>query len=110
MRRNFLALFLISVFTLTAVAATVTATDKKHVAAKKATTKAAAVANTEASKPAAATDETKKAVTNKLCPVSGGPVSEKYRAEYKGQFVYVCCEGCLSEFNKSPETFVAKLS
>jgi YHS domain-containing protein len=22
----------------------------------------------------------------------------------------VCCEGCLSEFNKSPETFVAKLS
>jgi YHS domain-containing protein len=45
-----------------------------------------------------------------MCPVSGGPVSEKYRAEYKGQFVYMCCEGCLSEFNKSPETFVAKLS
>jgi len=52
----------------------------------------------------------KKNVTNKMCPVSGGPVSEKYRAEYKGQFVYMCCEGCLSEFNKSPETFVAKLS
>lgn len=55
-------------------------------------------------------DTGKKNVTNKMCPVSGGPVSEKYRAEYKGQFVYVCCEGCLSEFNKSPETFVAKLS
>lgn len=52
----------------------------------------------------------KKNVTNKVCPVSGGPVSEKYRAEYKGQYVYMCCEGCLSEFKKSPETFVAKLS
>ena len=52
----------------------------------------------------------KKNVTNKMCPVSGGPVSEKYRAEYKGQYVYVCCEGCLTEFNKSPETYVAKLS
>jgi len=52
----------------------------------------------------------KKNVTNKMCPVSGGPVSEKYRAEYKGQYVYMCCEGCLTEFKKSPETFVAKLS
>jgi YHS domain-containing protein len=52
----------------------------------------------------------KKNVTNKMCPVSGGPVSEKYRAEYKGQYVYMCCEGCLTEFNKSPDTFVAKLS
>jgi YHS domain-containing protein len=52
----------------------------------------------------------KKNVTNKLCPVSGGPVSEKYRTEYKGQFVYVCCEGCLNEFNKDPEKFVAKMS
>jgi YHS domain-containing protein len=56
-------------------------------------------------------DETeKKNVTNKVCPVSGGPVSEKYRADYKGQYVYMCCEGCLSEFSKNPETFVAKLS
>jgi YHS domain-containing protein len=52
----------------------------------------------------------KKNVTNKLCPVSGGPVSEKYRTEYKGQYVYVCCEGCLNEFNKNPEAFVAKMS
>ena len=52
----------------------------------------------------------KKSVTNKMCPVSGGPVSEKYRAEYKGQYVYMCCEGCLAEFNKNPETYVAKLS
>lgn len=52
----------------------------------------------------------KKNVTNKMCPVSGGPVSEKYRAEYKGQYVYMCCEGCLKEFNGNPEKFVAKLS
>ena len=55
-------------------------------------------------------DGEKKNVTNKMCPVSGGPVSEKYRAEYKGQYVYVCCEGCLTGFNKSPEEFVAKMS
>jgi YHS domain-containing protein len=52
----------------------------------------------------------KKAVTNKVCPVSGGPVTEKYRTEYKGQYVYLCCEGCVNEFNKSPETFVAKMT
>lgn len=52
----------------------------------------------------------KKNVTNKTCPVSGGPVSEKYRTEYKGQYVYVCCEGCLTEFNKTPDAFVAKMS
>lgn len=52
----------------------------------------------------------KKAVTNKVCPVSSGPVVEKYRTEYKGQYVYLCCEGCVNEFNKNPETFVAKMS
>lgn len=59
---------------------------------------------------ASADDSVKKPVTNKLCPVSGGPVSEKYRAEYNGQYVYVCCEGCVNEFKKNPETFVAKMS
>ncbi|MFY9572741.1 MAG: hypothetical protein WAV20_15175 [Blastocatellia bacterium] len=49
-------------------------------------------------------------VTNKMCPVSAGPVSEKYRVEYKGQYVYVCCEGCVNEFKKDPESFVAKMS
>ena len=59
---------------------------------------------------AAADDTDKKQVTNKLCPVSGGPVSDKYRAEYNGQYVYVCCEGCVNEFKKDPEKFVAKMS
>lgn len=61
-------------------------------------------------------DGEKKNVTNKLCPVSGGPVVEKYRTEYTdkatglSQYVYVCCEGCLNEFTKGAETFVAKMS
>jgi YHS domain-containing protein len=52
----------------------------------------------------------KKAVTNKVCPVSGGPVVEKYRAEYQGQYVYLCCQGCVDEFNKNAESFVAKMT
>lgn len=52
----------------------------------------------------------KKAVTNKVCPINGGGVMEENRAEYKGQYVYFCCEGCVEMFNKNPEKFVAKLS
>jgi YHS domain-containing protein len=57
----------------------------------------------------AAIEGDKKAVTNKNCPVSGGGVVEKFRTEYKGQYVYLCCQGCVDEFNKTPEAFVAKL-
>lgn len=52
----------------------------------------------------------KKAVTNKMCPVSGGSVVEKYRTEYKGQYVYLCCEGCVTQFEKDPESYIAKMS
>src|SRR5258708_4878980 len=61
-------------------------------------------------------DGEKKKGTNKLCPVSGGAVVGKYRGEYTdketglSQYVYVCCEGCLGEFSKNPDTFVAKMS
>ena len=61
-------------------------------------------------------DGEKKNVTNKLCPVSGGPVAEKYRVEYTdkasglSQYVYVCCEGCLNEFTKNADAFVAKMA
>jgi YHS domain-containing protein len=104
MRRNFIALFLITIFTFATSVAVVTATGQK-----KTTTKKVAAVKTETT-PAAATEEAKKPVTNTLCPVSGGPVSEKYRADYKGQYVYVCCEGCLKEFQADPEKFVAKMS
>ncbi len=55
-------------------------------------------------------DKKEKAVTNKKCPVMGASVSEKYRTEYKGQYVYFCCQGCISMFEKDPETYIAKLS
>jgi YHS domain-containing protein len=49
----------------------------------------------------------KKNVTNKMCPVSGGPVSEKYRTEYKGQYVYTCCEGCVAKMSKEERDAIA---
>jgi YHS domain-containing protein len=58
----------------------------------------------------AAGEGDKKAVTNKMCPVMNSAVSEKFRAEYKGQFVYFCCQGCVTMFGKDPETYIAKLS
>jgi YHS domain-containing protein len=57
-----------------------------------------------------ASDEAKKAVTNKKCPVMNSVASEQYRTEYKGQYVYFCCQGCVKMFEKDPETYVAKLS
>ncbi|MBI3654559.1 MAG: YHS domain-containing protein [Acidobacteria bacterium] len=108
MRRNFIALFFITVVILASGAAAVSATHQhQHTDAPKPSTAATQEAKTTAT---AVAEETKKAVTNKLCPVSGGPVSEKFRTEYKGQYVYVCCEGCLTEFKANPEKFVAKMS
>ena len=51
-------------------------------------------------------------VTNKACPVMGAdsPVDPKVRVEYKGQFVYFCCGGCLKKFEKDPEATIAKMS
>jgi YHS domain-containing protein len=55
-------------------------------------------------------DQKPLAVTNKNCPVMKSSVSEKFRSEYKGQFVYFCCQGCVTMFEKDPETYIAKLS
>ena len=54
--------------------------------------------------------DAKKPVTNKRCPVMNADVSEKVRTEYKGQYVYFCCQGCVAMFEKDPEKYVAKLS
>ena len=51
-----------------------------------------------------------KAVTNKKCPVMQTDVSEKQRIEYKGQYVYFCCENCKATFEKDPEKYIANLS
>lgn len=57
-----------------------------------------------------ASDEAKKPVTNKKCPVMAADVSDKFRSEYKGQYVYFCCQGCVKMFDKDPEGYIAKLS
>jgi YHS domain-containing protein len=58
-----------------------------------------------------ATDgETKKNLTNKKCPVMNSAASEKFRTEYKNQYVYFCCQGCIKMFEKDPDGYVAKLS
>lgn len=54
--------------------------------------------------------ETKKNVTNKKCPVMNAAVSDKFRAEYKDQYIYFCCQGCVKMFEKDPDGYVAKLS
>jgi YHS domain-containing protein len=106
MRKSLIAIFLITLFAFAAIADS----KKKTATVKKASTTAKA---TKAS-PAAVTDEKKPeekmAVTNKECPVSGGKVNPQYRAEYNGQYVYVCCQGCVEEFKKDPEKVVAKMS
>jgi YHS domain-containing protein len=52
----------------------------------------------------------KKAVTNLKCPVMQSDVSEKQRTEYKGQYVYFCCDGCKGVFTEDPEKHIANLS
>ncbi|GEM_PF-914703 len=125
MRRSLTAFFLVSIFAFSAIASLAddkhkATTTKKATAATKAkaattttaTTAPAAAATTPtgATTAAAAVDEIKPPVTNKECPVSGGKVNPQYRAEYNGQYVYVCCQGCVDEFKKEPEKYVAKMS
>jgi YHS domain-containing protein len=106
MRKSLVAIFLITVFAFAAIADN----KKKTTTVKKASTTAKVAKST----PAATTEDKKEEeampVTNKLCPVSGGKVNPQYRTEYNGQYVYVCCQGCLDEFKKDPEKFVAKMS
>jgi len=53
---------------------------------------------------------TEKPVTNKMCPYMAEPTNAKYRAEYKGQYVYFCCAGCVDMFKTDPDAAIAKLS
>lgn len=44
------------------------------------------------------------------CPVQGGDVDKKLFVDYKGKRIYVCCEGCIAEVKKDPETYMQKLT
>ena len=50
-------------------------------------------------------------VNNKVCPVSGATIGEGGMApatyEYKGKVYNFCCAGCVEEFKKDPEKYIA---
>ncbi len=39
----------------------------------------------------------------------GMAIDKSVNTEYKGKKVYFCCPGCIAEFKKNPEKYVAKL-
>lgn len=48
-------------------------------------------------------------VGNKICPVSGKPVTAKgspVEVEYEGKAYNVCCKMCAKSFKKDPEKFI----
>lgn len=51
-------------------------------------------------------------VINTVCPVmEGGVVSKdtKHKTVYKGKTIGFCCSGCVGEFKKDPEKYMAKI-
>ena len=46
---------------------------------------------------------------NKLCPVSGDPVSGKNFVVYKGVRYGLCCPACRRSFLKDPEKYLAAM-
>jgi YHS domain-containing protein len=43
------------------------------------------------------------------CPVLAGKIDKNVYADYKGQRVYFCCNGCDAEFKKDPEKYLQKM-
>lgn len=50
-------------------------------------------------------------VGNKICPVSGEKIDEKFKAtyEYQGKVYNFCCPMCIDEFKKDPEKYIKKV-
>ena len=46
---------------------------------------------------------------NKLCPISGSPVSGTHFVVYNGKRYGLCCPGCEGPFLKDPATYIAKM-
>ena len=51
-----------------------------------------------------------KPVNNTVCPTCDDAIDpeSRYQAYYKGKLVNLCCEGCLKEFEKDPDKYLAK--
>ena len=47
---------------------------------------------------------------NKLCPISGEPVSGTSFVEYQGKRYGLCCPGCEKMFLAEPEKYLAKMN
>lgn len=47
-------------------------------------------------------------VGNKICPVSGEKINEKFKAvyEYQGKVYNFCCAGCIGKFKEDPEKYI----
>jgi YHS domain-containing protein len=50
-------------------------------------------------------------VGNKICPVSGEKINEKFKAtyEYKGKIYNFCCAMCIDAFKSDPEKYIKKV-
>jgi Cu+-exporting ATPase len=48
-------------------------------------------------------------IAQKLCPVTGDPISKDIFIDYNGRRIYFCCNMCPAEFKKDPEKFLKKL-
>lgn len=51
--------------------------------------------------------------TRATCPVSGEEftiAAATQHSEYKGKYVYFCCPGCKTRFDKDPEKYLSKNS
>lgn len=46
---------------------------------------------------------------NAQCPVTGDAIDKTLTHEHKGRTVAFCCEGCVDDFKKDPNKFMAKL-
>jgi YHS domain-containing protein len=47
-------------------------------------------------------------VGNKICPVMGEKIDEKFKVtyEYEGKIYNFCCPGCIGEFKKDPQKYI----
>ena len=57
-----------------------------------------------------ATDVAPLVPDQKTCPVMGGAINKAIYTDYQGKRVYFCCAGCVSEFQKDPAKYIAKLT
>ena len=53
-------------------------------------------------------DAAKDVKSQAVCPVMGRKVNKKLYVDYKGERLYVCCQGCVKMVKKNPEKWFKK--